>query len=138
MTLRNSDLVNISEEMKIHLDILRRVAQKYKGTEVYRLCGTRNNMVVLDYMGKRICGLVSDKKGVDYGTLGTRVPIESDKLNALEVRGGYSSDPERSTLTSRYRYRPNWGHPYTINFNSYEDIEKEVERLLDYNAKVRF
>ena len=135
MASHNSDLVNISEGMRVHLDILRRVAQKYEGTEVYRLCGSRKNMVVLDYKGNRICGLVSDKKGVDYGTLGTKAPIESDKRKALEVRGGYSSDPERSTLTSRYRYRPNWGHPYTIIFNSYEDIEKEVERLLDYNVK---
>lgn len=122
-------------EMRTHLLILQTVSEKYSDTEVYRLNGTRSNMLVLDYKGKRVCGLVSDKKGVPYGTLGTRNPGEREAKNALEVRGGYASDPEPDTLMRRYRFRPNWGHPYTINFENFEAMEHEVERLLLLNME---
>ncbi len=130
MSKRNPDLVNISPEMRKHLEILKSVAEEYSGTEVYRLAGSRSNMVVLDYEGKRVCALTSDKKSTMYGTLGTRTPLESDRTSALEVRVGYGEDPEPESLTTRYRFRPNWAHPYTINFDSYDSIRPEVERLL--------
>ena len=132
VNVKYEEFSNISMQMKEHIGILGRIAGKYPDTEVYRLSGTRSNMVVLYYNGKRVCGLVSDKKGIPCGTLGTRIPLESDAKNALEIKGGYKNDPEPQTLTTRYRYRKGWGHPYTLCFDSYEAMEAEVEKLIKH------
>ena len=139
MAKRNFETSDITEQMGMHITILKDLMEKDNSIDWYRMCGTRKRGIRVLCDGEEILELWFDTKDTnneDVGSICTKYLDNSSKKNAIPIeKHNYTSMGEMVFTT--YAYHEDWGFKWSIHARTYDDIRNELQRCITAYKKSR-
>lgn len=137
MAKRNFDTSDITEQMGMHISILKEFVKKDPSIDWYRMCGSRKRGLRVLCDDEEILELWSDTKdtnGEDVGSICTKYVDNASRKNAIPVnKHDYASMGDKVFTT--YAYHDDWRFKWSIHAKTYDDIRYELSRCIEAYRK---
>ena len=137
MARRNTETSDITEQMGMHLTILKDFMQRDSSIDWYRMCGTRKRGLRVLCNGEEILELWSDNKDVSYDSVGsicTKYVDNASRKNAVPVEK-HNYDSMGEDVFTTYAYHDDWRFKWSIHAKTYDDIRYEVSKCIQAYKK---
>lgn len=132
MAKRNFDTSDITEQMEMHITIIKELMEEDTNIDWYRMCGTRKRGIRVLYNGSEILEIWSDNKDTEYddvGSICTKFLDDEGKKQAVTVsKHDYAEMGE--SVFSLYAYHDDWSYKWSIHANNYADLKMELRRCI--------
>lgn len=137
MAKRNLETSDITEQMGMHISILKDIMKKDSSIDWYRMCGTRKRGLRVLCNDEEILELWSDNKDTSYDSVGSICTKYLDNLsrkNAVPVnKHDYALMGE--DIFTKYAYHDDWRFKWSIFAKTYDDIRHEVSKCIEAYKK---
>ena len=133
MAKRNFDTSDITEQMGMHISILKEIVKADPSIDWYRMCGSRKRGLRVLCDDEEILELWSDTKDTnnqDVGSICTKYLDNASKKNAVPVHK-HNYGPMGEDVFKRYAYHDDWRFKWSIHARNYDDIRHELARCIE-------
>lgn len=137
MAKHNMETSDITEQMGMHITILKDIRKEDSSIDWYRMCGTRKRGLRVLCDGEEILELWSDTKDTnneDVGSICTKYLDNASKKNAIPVSKHNYAAMGESVFTT-YAYHDDWRFKWSIHFKTYDAIRYELIRCIQTYRK---
>ena len=137
MAKRNMETSDITEQMGMHIAILKDLMKEDSSIDWYRMCGSRKRGLRILCDREEILELWSDTKDTnneDVGCICTKYVDNASKKNAIPVLKKDYSAMGDSVFTT-YAYHEDWSFKWSIFARNYDDIRRELSRCIQAYKK---
>ncbi len=132
MAKRNMETSDITEQMGMHISILKEIMREDSSIDWYRMCRSRKRGLRVLCDREEILELWSDNKdgdNLDVGSICTKYLDSTSKKNAVPIeKRNYSSMGE--DIFTTYAYHDDWRFKWSIFARNYDDIRHELSRCI--------
>ncbi len=138
MAKHNLETADITEQMGMHITILKDLMTEDQSIGWYRMCGTRKRGLRVLCDGEEILELWSDTKDTneDVGSICTKYLDDASKKNAVSVNK-HNYAPMGESVFTTYAYHDDWRFKWSIHARTYDDIRNELRRCITAFKKSR-